>query len=95
MRGLIEGALEHLVEGLGKIHPRLRGGGFGQVLEQVARFGDYRVGVNAALFQDRPHDPFFLFRQGNQQVESSKNGDRQQRTNYKVLQEWKQGLFHG
>ena len=67
--GLVEGALEHLVERRGEVHSLLHAVGLGQVGEQVTGFGGDGVGMDAGLFEDRAHDAVVLLYQGNQQVE--------------------------
>ena len=66
---LIEGPLQHLVEGLPQVHPGLHAGGLRQIAGQPPRLAQDRIRVGRALFQYGPDNPFPLLHQGDEQVQ--------------------------
>ncbi len=71
--GLVEGALQNLIERLREIHSGLHAPGNGERAEQAPGFGHDGVGLDVALLQHRPHDAFLLFGQSDQQVQRKDN----------------------
>ena len=67
--GLVEGVLQDGIERRGEIHARLHVAGLGQGGEQARSLGDYGVRVHAALLQHGPDNAFFLFGEGDQQMQ--------------------------
>jgi len=67
--GLVEGALQHLVERLREIRSRLHAAGLRLSGQETLGFGQNGVRPHAALLDDRPDHPLLLLRQGDQQVE--------------------------
>ena len=67
--GFVEGALQDLVQRLREVRSGLHTGGLGQVAEEPPGFRHDGIRLHVALGQHRPHDPFFFFRQGDEQMQ--------------------------
>ena len=61
--------LQHLVQGLGKIHARRPAGGLGQIGKLMLGLGDDRIRMCTAFFQDGADDALLFLGQGDQQVQ--------------------------
>ena len=68
--GLVEGALQNLVQRLGEVHAGLHARwSLGRLPSRRCGFGDDGVGMHAALFEHGPDDAFLFLGQGDEQVE--------------------------